>query len=72
MRRTDESETAEAALTAELIVGTILGFVGIPGLAPLPWNQILAIFFFAMISCLVVNDAVKVTMIKRLVPKAVA
>jgi len=32
----------------------------------------LAIFCFAMVSCLVVNDAVKVTLIKRLIPTAVA
>jgi hypothetical protein len=32
----------------------------------------LAIFGYAMVSCLVVNDVVKVTMIKRLVPSAVA
>jgi Carbohydrate-binding module 48 (Isoamylase N-terminal domain) len=38
----------------------------------LPWWQMLAIFVYVMVSCLVVNDAVKVVMIKRLVPKAVA
>ncbi|MHB8093264.1 MAG: hypothetical protein ACYDH8_16955, partial [Syntrophales bacterium] len=33
------------------------------GLLPLPWWQTLAIFIYAMVSCLVVNDAVKVAMI---------
>jgi hypothetical protein len=39
---------------------------------PLPWIQTLAIFAYAMVSCLVVNDAVKVTMIKWRVVNAVA
>jgi len=38
--------------------------VGIPGLLPLPWAQTLAIFAYAMVSCLVVNDALKVVMVK--------
>ena len=45
-------------------VGTVLTRVGLPGLMPLPWAQTLAIFAFAMVSCLVVNDAVKVAMIR--------
>jgi plasma-membrane proton-efflux P-type ATPase len=66
------SKSLIAALTAEALVGTVLALVGLPGLAPLPWWQMLAIFGYAMVSCLVVNDAVKVVMIKRLVPTAVA
>lgn len=66
------SKSLMAALTADAVVGTILALVGLPGLAPLPWWQMLAIFGYAMVSCLVVNDAVKVTLIKRLVPTAVA
>jgi plasma-membrane proton-efflux P-type ATPase len=61
-----------AALTADALTGTVLAVVGLPGLAPLPWEQMLAIFGYAMVSCLVVNDALKVMMIKRLVPTAVA
>jgi H+-transporting ATPase len=66
------SKSLIAALVADAVVGTVLALVGLPGLAPLPWEQMLAIFGYAMLSCLVVNDAVKVTMIKRLVPTAVA
>jgi plasma-membrane proton-efflux P-type ATPase len=62
------SKSLVAALTAEALVGTVLALVGLPGLAPLPWEQMLAIFGYAMVSCLVVNDAMKVIMIKRLVP----
>ena len=57
---------------ADALVGTVLTFVGLPGLAPLPGWQTLAIFVYAMVSCLVVNDAVKVAMIKWRVPKAVS
>ena len=39
---------------------------------PLPWSQTLVIFGYAMVSCLVLNDAVKVLTIKRRVPKAIA
>jgi H+-transporting ATPase len=31
---------------------------------PLPWWQMLVVFGYAMVSCLVVNDALKVAMIK--------
>jgi H+-transporting ATPase len=66
------SKTLMAALTADMVTGTVLTFVGLPGLLPLPWRQMLAIFIYAMVSCLVVNDAIKVAMIKWLVPKAAA
>jgi plasma-membrane proton-efflux P-type ATPase len=66
------SKSLIAALTAEALVGTVLALVGLPGLAPLPWEQMLAIFGYAMVSCLVANDAIKVILIKRLIPTAVA
>ena len=66
------SKSLIAALTAEALVGTVLALAALTGLAPLPWQQMLAIFGYAMVSCLVVNDALKVKMIKQLVPSAVA
>ena len=60
-----------AALATDAIVGTVLTRVGLPGLMPLPWSQTLMIFGYAMVSCLVVNDALKVVMIKWRVPAAV-
>ena len=57
---------------AEAVTGTVLTFVGLPGLMPLPWWQTLTIFVYAMISCLVVNDVVKVAMIQWRVLNAVA
>jgi hypothetical protein len=66
------SNTFLFALAADAIVGTVLTFVGLPGLMPLPWWQTLAVFVYSMASCLVLNDAVKVAMIKRRVLNAAA
>jgi H+-transporting ATPase len=63
------SKTLAASLVAEVAVGTILTLVGLPGLAPLPWWQTLAIFVYAMFSCLIINDSLKVAMIRRQTPK---
>jgi H+-transporting ATPase len=53
-----------AALAADALAGTVLTLVGLLGLMALPWRQVLAVFGYAMVSCLVVNDAVKVAMIR--------
>jgi hypothetical protein len=66
------SKTFMSALAADAIVGTTLTFVGLKGLMPLPWWQTLAVFGYAMLSCLVLNDAVKVAMIRWRVPNAMA
>jgi hypothetical protein len=58
------SKALMVALMADVLIGTFLTRVGLPGLTPLPWSQTLAIFAFAMASCLVVNDAAKVVMIR--------
>ena len=60
------------SLTAETLVGTLLTRVGLPGLRPLPWSQTLAIFAYALVACLVVNDTLKVALIKWRVPAAAA
>ena len=65
------SMTLVAALVADALTGTVLTFVGIPGLTPLPWWQVLSILGYAMVSCLVVNDVVKVTLIKWRIPSAI-
>ncbi len=69
---TRPSKTLMAALAAEVVVGTALTRVGLSSLAPLPWWQALAIFAYALFSCLFVNDALKTAMIKRLIPSAVS
>lgn len=66
------SKTFMSALAADAIIGTLLTFMGLPGLMPLPWWQTLGVFVYAMVSCLVLNDAVKVAMIKWRVLNAVA
>lgn len=66
------SKTLMVALALDALVGTTLTFVGLPDLIPLPWWQTVAILGYAMIACLVVNDAIKVAMIKRCVPLAAA
>jgi H+-transporting ATPase len=66
------SKTLIIALVLDALVGTVLTNVGLPGLTPLPWWQTLAVFGYAMVSCLVVNDAVKVGMINWRAPLAAA
>jgi hypothetical protein len=53
------------ALTLAGLLGTVLSTTGLPSLAPLPWAQTLAVFGYAMVSCLIINDAVKVRLIER-------
>jgi H+-transporting ATPase len=60
------------SLAVEALIGTVLTRVGIPDLAPLPWSQTGAVLAYAAVSCLVVNDALKVVMIRWRVPAAVA
>jgi H+-transporting ATPase len=62
------SRTLIAALVADALAGTVLTHVGLPGLVALPWGQTFAIFGYAMVSCLVVNDALKVALIRWRVP----
>jgi plasma-membrane proton-efflux P-type ATPase len=64
------SKPVVAAVVAETVIGTSLMFVGLPGLAPVPWWQALAIFGYAAVACLGVNEIVKVALIKwRVSPK---
>ena len=64
------SKTLVAALGADVAIGTVLAYAGLPDFAPLPWWQLLGVFGYAMIACLVLNDAIKVLLIKRFVPAA--
>jgi H+-transporting ATPase len=62
---TKPSQPLVIALIADTLTGTVLTFVGLPELMPLPWWQICAIFCYAMVACLLVNDTLKVALIKR-------
>lgn len=52
------------ALFEDVIIGTALTFIDIPGIDPLPWWQVITILVYAMASCLFFNDLLKVTMMK--------
>ncbi|MBI3431289.1 MAG: plasma-membrane proton-efflux P-type ATPase [Hydrogenophilales bacterium] len=69
---TRPSKALMTALVAVVLIGTTLTRLDLPGLMPLPWRQTLAIFVYATVACLVVNDALKVALIKWRVPAAVA
>jgi H+-transporting ATPase len=53
------------ALLLDAVVGTLLSTVGVPGLAPLPWTHTVAVFCYAMVCSLFVNDVLKVALMKR-------
>lgn len=55
------------ALAADATIGTALTFAGFPGLKALPWWQLLGIFGYAAFCCLVVNDLLKVVMLRFVV-----
>jgi hypothetical protein len=57
------------ALALDALVGTLLTTLDLPGLQPLPAWQSLVIFGYAMVSCLVLNDAIKVTLLQRWGPE---
>lgn len=60
------SRSLVLATVAVVVTGTLLAQAGLPGLEPLPWWQTLAVLAYAMVSCLGVNDAIKVLLIRRL------
>ncbi len=70
--RTMPSTTLLTALAADALTGTILTWVGLKDLVPLPGWQMLVIFGYALVVCLGVNDAVKVSLIRLLIPEAAA
>lgn len=57
---------------SEISAGTLLAFFGLPGLASLPWPQTVLIFVYAMVMCLLVNDSLKVQLMRRWYPAASA
>jgi plasma-membrane proton-efflux P-type ATPase len=59
-------------LLAETIVGTLITYAGLPGLAPLPAWQVLVVFSYALAMSLIVNEVLKVVMIRWRVPNSVA
>jgi hypothetical protein len=46
--------------------------MGLQDLAPLPWWEVGVIFLYAMGTCLLFNDALKVVLLKKLTPAPAA
>jgi plasma-membrane proton-efflux P-type ATPase len=65
------SKALAISLFLDALLGTLFAVVGMPGLTPLPWWQLLTVFSFAMVMGLVINDTIKVLLIRWLVPKAI-
>lgn len=65
------SRTLLLALAADLLIGTSLAFIGIPGLAPLPFWLIAMLFGVVMTLSLTLNDRIKVLLVRWLAPAAV-
>ena len=65
------SKTLSMALFMDALLGTLFAVIGMPGLTPLPWWQLLIVFGYAMVMGLVINDTIKVLLIRWLVPKAI-
>jgi plasma-membrane proton-efflux P-type ATPase len=65
------SKTLAVSITSVALIGTVLTFVGIPGLMPLPGSLTLLIFAYSMVVCLLLNDTLKVMMIRWRIPAAV-
>ncbi len=55
-----------AALTADALIGSAIGFFGLAELGPLPLGQIAFIAAYALVCSLVLNDVVKSVLIERL------
>lgn len=51
-----------------MVLGTGLTRLGMADLAPLPWWQTLAVFAYAAAACLLLNDAAKVVLLRRIQP----
>ena len=54
------------ALGIDLLVGTVIALVGLPGLSALPWFQVLLVLTYAFLFALVGNDLVKVFLANKL------
>ncbi len=65
------SRALALALFFDALLGTLFAIVGIPGLTPMPWWQLLVVFSFAAVMGLVINDTIKVLLMRWLVPKAI-
>lgn len=49
----------------DLVAGTVIAYVGIPGLAPLPPSHILFVLVYAFSCSLLLNDLIKYVLIAK-------
>ncbi|HXJ83727.1 MAG TPA: HAD-IC family P-type ATPase, partial [Candidatus Methylomirabilis sp.] len=66
------SRTLTLALAVDAIIGAVLPFADLPGLRSIPWVQSLTALGGALIGALLVNDPVKVALIRRVGVSATA
>jgi len=69
--RSMPSKALTLALLFDTLLGTLFAIIGIPGLTPLPWWQLLVVLSYSAVMGLVINDTIKVSLIRWLVPKAI-
>ena len=62
--QTRPSSALVGALWIDLVAGIVLTTVGLPGLTPLPWTQTLIVLAYSAFCCLVINDSIKVVMLR--------
>lgn len=60
------SEILSAALAADAVAALVLSLVGVPGLVSLDWKSVAAIISYAFIFSLVINDFVKVILLRNM------
>ena len=70
--KTTPSKLFLSTLAGETIAGTLLTYMGLPGLVALPWRQTLGIFVYSAVMCLGVNEVLKIAMIRWRVPDSAA
>ncbi|MEM3631677.1 MAG: plasma-membrane proton-efflux P-type ATPase [Conexivisphaerales archaeon] len=57
------------AIIADIILSSTISITGIPGLAPIPAIDVLYVIGFSVIFSLIVNDFIKIIMLKKLTSK---
>jgi len=56
-------------IVADIVVVTLLSMIGLPGLPAIPITEIVVALAFSLATCFLVNDFVKVTLMRSVLPK---
>ncbi len=54
------------SIVLDILLVTIISIIGVPGLAPISYTAVIAVLAFSIIVTFVVNDVIKVLLIKKL------